>query len=138
LLSWERSLAQGSPESATYLRRCDRDVRSPAYRPAAPMRAATRTLVVEARHLDTDDRSVARFEVDMPVDEPGQRAQLSELVAGLHPAARMRSFGGGAASFLDAEHLVVAHYVGREQDEDSAERAVTARPPTRQQSLFAA
>lgn len=102
------------------------------------MRAATRTLVVEARHLDTDDRTVARREVDMPVDEAGQRAQLAELVAGLHPDARMRSFGGGAASFLGAEHLVVAHYVGHDHDPTSAGRAGTADQPAQQQSLFAA
>ncbi len=102
------------------------------------MRGATHTLVIEARHLDTDHRTAVRFEVEMPIDEVGQRAQLAERVAGLHPDARMRSFGGCAASFLDAEHLVVAHYVARNRDQESAERAVTARRPAPQQTLFAA
>ena len=74
--------------------------------------AAKRTLVVEARDLDTDERTVATIEVEMPVDEVGQRAQLSAAVTRLHPDARMRSFGDGAASFLDSQRLVVAHYGG--------------------------
>jgi hypothetical protein len=102
------------------------------------MRVATRTLVVEARHLDTDDRTVSTVEVEMPVDEVGQRAQLAELVAGLHPGVRMRSFGGGAASFLGAEHLVVAQYVGADHDREGASGEVKVHQPAQQQSLFAA
>lgn len=100
------------------------------------MKLAARTLIVEARDLDTDDRTTARFEVEMPRDEAGQRAQLTQLVGDLHPAARMRSFGNGAASFLDARHLVVAHYV--ERDHDPSEPAAEARHASEQQQLFAA
>lgn len=102
------------------------------------MRAATCTLVVEARHLDTDDRTLSTVEVDMPADELGQRSQLAELVAGLHPGVRMRSFGGGAASFLGEEHLVVAHYVGSHHDGETASHAVEVHQSAQQQSLFAA
>jgi hypothetical protein len=73
--------------------------------------AALGTLVVEARDLDTDERSVVTFEVSMPADEAGQRAQMCDRVSQVHPDARIRSFGGGAASFLDSRRLVVAHYV---------------------------
>ena len=38
------------------------------------------TLIVEARDLDTDE-SIARFDVDMPADDAGQRAQLAGMVA---------------------------------------------------------
>lgn len=102
------------------------------------MRAATRTLVVEARHLDTDERIVSTVEVDMPVDEVGQRAQLAELVPRLHPGVHMRSFGAGAASFLGAEQLIVAHYVGADPDRDGASGTVKPHEPAQQQSLFAA
>jgi len=97
-----------------------------------------RTLVIEARHLDTDDRTVSRLEVEMPMDEAGQRGQLAELVKGLHADARMRSFGDGVASFLGAQYLVVAHYVRRDHDHEGASGAVTAHQPAQQQSLFAA
>jgi hypothetical protein len=69
-----------------------------------------RRLIVEARDLDTDARTRQELDVDAPTDEAGQRAQLVSVVARLHPEARMRSFGNGAASFLDSSHLVVAHY----------------------------
>ncbi len=97
-----------------------------------------RTLIVEARHLDTDERTVARFEVEVPGHEQGQRAQLAELVAGLHPKARMRSFGDGAASFLDVEHLVVAHYAEHDDPvrHDHADPSLEGRP--QQQVLFPA
>lgn len=103
------------------------------------MRPLARTLIVQARHLDTDERTVVNFDVEMPADEAGQRAQLAELVAGLHPKARMRSFGRGAASFLDAEHLVVAHYVeDGTMAHDRAEPVDEAHSPPQQQVLFAA
>ncbi|HTZ65808.1 MAG TPA: hypothetical protein VMB51_17060 [Solirubrobacteraceae bacterium] len=65
---------------------------------------------MEARDLDTDARARQEVDVDAPADEAGQRAQLASVVARLHPDARIRSFGNGAASFLDSSHLVVAHY----------------------------
>lgn len=39
-----------------------------------------------------------------------QSVQLVEAVAKLHPAAKMRSFADGAATFLDRQHLIVAFY----------------------------
>ena len=72
--------------------------------------ALPRRLIVEARDLDTDARARQEVDVDAPADEAGQRAQLASVVARLHPEARMRSFGNGAASFLDSSHLIVAHY----------------------------
>src|SRR4051812_8975283 len=67
-------------------------------------------LVIEARDLDTDERSVATFPVAMPADEGRQRSQLAQAVAQVHPDARIRSFDRGAASFTDSRQLVVAHY----------------------------
>jgi len=72
--------------------------------------ALPRRLIVEARDLDTDARARQELDVDAPADQVGQRAQLATVVARLYPEARMRSFGNGAASFLDSSHLVVAHY----------------------------
>jgi hypothetical protein len=95
-----------------------------------------RPLVVQARDLDTDERVVASFEVEMPPDEAGQRAQLAEVVARLHPGARMRSFGDGAASFLDSQRLVVAHY-GGVPEQVVRESPGTGGGPMEQQRLFA-
>ena len=98
--------------------------------------AAERILVVEARDLDTDERTVATFDVEMPADEAGRRAQLAGMVARLHPDARMRSFGGAVASFLDSERLVVAHYSAtgrRPTHETSSDRMQQVE----QQPLFA-
>jgi len=96
--------------------------------------AAERLLIIEARDLDTDERTVATFEVEMPSDEAGQQAQITGAVARLHPDARMRSFGRGAASFLDSQRLVVAHYSGAAQPPTSDDRIAQ----TEQQPLFAA
>lgn len=99
------------------------------------MIACEHTLIIEARDLDTDERTATTLSVSMPPDEAGQRQQLAAADARLHPEARMRSFGDGAASFLDSQRLVVAHY----------RRAATPRPApeppaeaTEQQPLFAA
>lgn len=94
-----------------------------------------RLLVVEARDLDTDERTRREIEVETPNDEAGQRAQLATVVGQLHPDARMRSFGGQTASFLDAVHLVVAHY-GPALDEPI--RSSDDHLVTEQQPLFAA
>ena len=68
------------------------------------------TLIVEARDLDTDERRINRYDVQVPADEAGQRAQLAAIVRRLHPEAQLRSFDGGVASFLDSQSLVVARY----------------------------
>lgn len=98
--------------------------------------AAERTLIVEARDLDTDERMVATFEVQVPSDSDGQRDQLARAVAKLHPQARMRSFGGGAASFLDSRQLVVAHYAAPVARE-TADRAPVGSRHADPQPLFA-
>lgn len=69
-------------------------------------------VLVEARDLDTDERSVTRFEIPTPSGSDSERRELKRLVADLHPQARFRSFAGGAATFLDRQHLVVAHFAG--------------------------
>jgi hypothetical protein len=68
------------------------------------------TLVVEARDLDTDERSRSTFAVPRPSNASEQRAQFAEAAAALHPSAKMRSFADGAATFLDRQHLIVAFY----------------------------
>lgn len=98
------------------------------------MTTVPRRLIVEARDLDTDARARQEVDVDAPADEAGQRAQLASVVARLHPDARMRSFGNGAASFLNSSHLVVAHYT-----EAREPRPVLSVPDTStdvQQPLF--
>jgi len=96
--------------------------------------ALPRRLIVEARDLDTDARARQEVDVDAPADEAGQRAQLASVVARLHPEARMRSFGNGAASFLDSCHLVVAHYT--EACEPRPAPSVPDASTDVQQSLF--
>jgi len=48
------------------------------------------------------------------------------------PKTRIRSFGQGATSFLDADHLIVAHYGDRVEDDGLREPE-----PQAQQPLFA-
>jgi hypothetical protein len=94
-----------------------------------------RRLIVEARDLDMDPRARQEVDVDAPADEAGQSAQLASVVARLHPEARMRSFGNGAASFLDSSHLVVAHYA--EAYESTSMLPVLEASADVQQPLFA-
>lgn len=96
-----------------------------------------RLLVIEACDLDTDARHRQELEVDAPTDKPGQRAQITSIVAQIHPCARMRSFGNDAASFLDREHLVVAHYAAVLKRTPTARR-VEAAVEDQQSPLFAA
>jgi hypothetical protein len=104
--------------------------------PVTGSRKVRRVLIVEARDLDTDDRRSEEFEVDAPTDEAGQREQLAAIVASVHPDAQMRSFGSGAASFLDGHYLVVAHYGARLEAVSRATESAESRGD--QQSLFAA
>lgn len=104
--------------------------------PSVPA-ATKKILIVEARDLDTDERMVRSSEIEMPADEQAQRAQLADAVARLHPDARMRSFGDGAASFLDSQRLVVAHY-GDSDGQLTREAPPEPDEPVEQQSLFAA
>jgi hypothetical protein len=94
-------------------------------------------LIVESRDLDTDARSVATLEVEMPADHASQRAQFERAVAPLHPAARLRSFGNGAASFLDSQSLIVAYYC-RSTEAPSSDRRARHTAEIEQQVLFAA
>lgn len=93
-------------------------------------------VIIESRDLDTDARSMTSIEVEVPHGEVAQRAQLAELVARVHPVAHMRSFGEGAASFLDSTQLVVAHYESCENTEERERHSATE--PAEQRSLFAA
>jgi hypothetical protein len=95
-------------------------------------RSTHRLLVVEARDLDTDERRRRTVAVEQPSTEAGQRTQMQDVVAELHPQARIRSFGQGAASFLDADHLIVVHYGDRVEDDGLREPE-----PQAQQPLFA-
>lgn len=90
-------------------------------------------IVVEARDLDTDERSRESVAVDPPADSSAQRSQLSEVATRLHPSARMRSFANGAATFLDRQHLIVAFYA----DPVDRSRGRAREPATAQAALFA-
>ncbi len=67
-------------------------------------------MTIETRDLDTDERSRTVEGAICPSEPYAQRAQLAALVARRHPNARFRSFSDGTASFLDAQHLIVASY----------------------------
>lgn len=67
-------------------------------------------MIVRAIDLDTDERTSTELDVEAPRDPALQRTQFVTIVGRLHPTARIRSFGNGAASFLSKDHLVVAHY----------------------------
>ncbi len=73
----------------------------------------TTTVIIESRHLDTDERVRGTYEVASPVDAGEERFRLVALVADLHPRAAHRSYRDGAATFLDRDHLIVAFYESR-------------------------
>jgi hypothetical protein len=96
---------------------------------------ATTDLTIEARDLDTDARRRTTMHVIPPADPSGQRAALVEAVERLFPAAKLRSFSDGAASFLDAEHLIVASYADVPARRKRGAETSSAAP---QDALFAA
>jgi hypothetical protein len=103
--------------------------------PFADQPIAALEVFVEARDLDTDERAVTRFETAPPHGLEAERRELERLVATVHPHAKFRSFAGGAATFLDRQHLVVAHYAQRPRGGRSRQRSVEV---SRQDGLFAA
>jgi hypothetical protein len=93
------------------------------------------TLTIEARDLDTDAREQTVLDAVPPRDPSGQRTALVEAVRSLFPGAKFRSFANGAATFLDAQHLIVASYA----DVPKAGRRASANASDEKQSpLFAA
>lgn len=71
------------------------------------------TIIVEHRHLDTDERRRRIYTVDAPIDDSQERTRLLRLVGDLHPEAAHRSYADGAATFLSPHHLIVAFYEPR-------------------------
>jgi hypothetical protein len=94
------------------------------------------TLTIEARDLDTDARRRTTIETVPSRDPARQRAALAEAVGRLFPAARLRSFSNGAATFLDAQHLIVAFYADPSPTARTRRHGSGATEP--QDSLFAA
>ena len=92
---------------------------------------ASTTITIEARDLDTDERSKTVLDSSVPKEPGRQRAHLIDAVAGVHPGARIRSFADGAATFMDRDHLVVAWYgrlpKRRAENADSSQEALFAR-----------
>ena len=72
--------------------------------------AAWCEVVIRVRDLDTDETSVETHELWAPADDQRQRTQLIDIVQRLRPGARVKSFAGRVASFVDGKHLVVARY----------------------------
>lgn len=68
------------------------------------------TITIEARDLDTDERSRTTIAVVAPQDPGRQRAVLADAVAEPFPGAKLRSYADGAATFLDRQHLIIASY----------------------------
>ena len=101
----------------------------------ATSEAATVTVWVETRHLDTDERKRWEFKVEPRPTEALERAQLIEIAARVMPEATIRSFANGAATFLDGQHLVIASYA----EPLKVRRArFASNEPDDQDSLFAA
>ena len=95
----------------------------------------TTTLTIEARDLDTDAREQTVIDAVPPLDPGRQRTALAEAVGRLFPRARLRSFSNGAATFLDAQHLIVAAYAELPRANG---RAATDETGEQQKPLFAA
>ncbi|MGH2986264.1 MAG: hypothetical protein ACRDLO_06215 [Solirubrobacterales bacterium] len=100
-------------------------------------------VVIKLRDLDTDERTETSFEIDRVPDNALRQGQhLAELVAERYPDARQRSFADGVASFVAAQHLIVAKYLDGTAADDSRDGA-EADPEHRQgqalqDQLFAA
>lgn len=102
---------------------------------ARPQSDPTTTLTIEARDLDTDARERTVIDAVPPVDLGRQRAALAEAVGRIFPRARLRSFSDGAATFLDAQHLIVASFADLPR---SNGRRRTVEAGEQQKPLFAA
>ena len=99
------------------------------------MDETTVTVKVESRDLDTDARERSQVTVPARGSDALERAQLIEVVARVRPDAAIRSFAGGAATFLGRQHLVIASYA---EPAKTRRARSTARVTNEQDSLFAA
>jgi hypothetical protein len=97
-----------------------------------PQEVGTTALVLEARDLDTDDRSRTTLPVPRPRNAGEERRMIEEAAANLHPNAKLRSFANGAATFLDRQHLVVAFFL-----DARAARRTSVDQDSSQEQLFA-
>lgn len=108
-------------------------------------RPADAVVSIVARRLDSEEREESTVEVTRPVTEADLKARLIDLVGARYPAAELRSFADGAASFLAPKVLVVAAIeelrgAGRGETDGATpgDPADDERPAPPQQQLFAA
>lgn len=92
--------------------------------------------VIEARDLDTDERSQMVLPAIRPASEREREDELRSMIARVHPDARFRSFARDVATALGPQHLVVAHYIGSADTQEGPSSAASG--PARQGELFAA
>lgn len=97
---------------------------------------STATVIIESRHLDTDERVRDTYQIASPTDAGEERSRLVALVSDLHPGATHRSYADGAATFLDRDHLIVAFYERRDLVGAPARRGLAGDRRTAQDRLF--
>jgi len=95
-------------------------------------------VLIEARDLDTDERSEVVLSAARPGSEEAREGELRSLIASVHPEAKFRSFAGDVATALGSQHLIVAHYIGEAAPARPAAERQPASPDGDQGELFAA
>lgn len=81
--------------------------------PGSELQRSTASVIVEARDLDTDERSHMAFEIVAPCDAREKQASLVRAVKDVFPDAKQRSYANGVASFVGRQHLVIARLADR-------------------------
>lgn len=69
-----------------------------------------KALWVEVRDSETGQRLVEKYEAPIPRTRAQREVFLNEVVPRIFPGAKLRTYGGGVATFVRDMLLIEAHY----------------------------
>jgi len=70
----------------------------------------TKALWVEVRDSSTGERRVDLYETPVPRNRGDRERLLNRLVPQIFPGAKLRTYAGGAATFVCEQLLITAHF----------------------------
>jgi len=75
-----------------------------------------RALWIEVRDSQTGERRIEHYEAPIPKSRTDRERFLNRCVPAIYPGAELRSYAGGAGTFVSGALLITAHYGAVRED----------------------
>ena len=73
-------------------------------------RSERKGLWIEVRNSETGERQVSIYATPIPRNRTDRERFLNRYVPQIFPGAKLRTYAGGAATFIAGQLLITAHY----------------------------